>query len=77
MWGWKHWSVLLKDLEVKVAKLLEQGLTEEHSHCEDTIITVIVIVIIISFLLLMLKERAQICLRAYSMTLLININTFS
>lgn len=75
MWGWKHWSVLLKDLEVKVAKLLEQGLTEEHSHCEDTIITVIVI--IISFLLLTLKERAQICLRAYSMTLLININTFS
>lgn len=75
MWGWKHWSVLLKDLEVRVAKLLEQGLTKEHSHCEDTIITVIVVMI--SFLLLKLKERAQICLRAYSMTLLININTFS
>lgn len=75
MWGWKHRSVLLKDFEVKVAKLLEQGLTEEHSHCEDTIIPVIVI--IISFLLLKFKERAQICLKAYSMTLLININTFS
>lgn len=51
-----------------MAKLLEQGLTKEHAHCEDTIITVIVI--IISFLLLKVKERAQMCLRAYSMTLL-------